>query len=112
LICTKRAHHSTKSNRRTERFSLIFYEASSIELFQLALKTHPDKNPDNAEANEQFQAIGEAYSVLSKKLDPAQQSTRSHRSPFSGYSDDDDDDHYYDYSEDDDDGFFGMDFYM
>jgi len=32
---------------------------------KMAMKYHPDKNPDNAEAEEKFKDISEAYSVLS-----------------------------------------------
>ena len=32
---------------------------------KLALKFHPDKNPDNAEAEAKFKKISEAYAVLS-----------------------------------------------
>lgn len=43
-------------------------EASSEEIKRsyrkLAVKFHPDKNPDNAGAEEQFKEIGEAYDVL------------------------------------------------
>ena len=36
---------------------------------QLALATHPDKNPDNEEAIQQFQEISEMYHVLAKHWD-------------------------------------------
>eukprot|EP00568_Trieres_chinensis_P008802 CAMPEP_0183309112 /NCGR_PEP_ID=MMETSP0160_2-20130417/23936_1 /TAXON_ID=2839 ORGANISM="Odontella Sinensis, Strain Grunow 1884" /NCGR_SAMPLE_ID=MMETSP0160_2 /ASSEMBLY_ACC=CAM_ASM_000250 /LENGTH=95 /DNA_ID=CAMNT_0025473073 /DNA_START=90 /DNA_END=374 /DNA_ORIENTATION=+ len=32
---------------------------------KLAVKWHPDKNPDNAEATKNFQKISEAYATLS-----------------------------------------------
>jgi len=32
---------------------------------QLALKYHPDRNPDNKESEEKFKEINEAYSCLS-----------------------------------------------
>ena len=55
---------------------------------QLALATHPDKNPDNEEATQQFQQIGEAYHALATHLDNS-----SHRNeypdPFDAYGDDD-----------------------
>lgn len=63
---------------------------------QLALATHPDKNPDNEEATRQFQQIGEAYHALATYLDKS-----SHRNeyadPFDAYDDDDD---YEDYEDD------------
>ena len=36
---------------------------------RLALKWHPDKNPDNVkEADDMFKSIGEAYEVLSDRM--------------------------------------------
>ena len=45
---------------------------------QLAMKYHPDRNPDNKESEEKFKEINEAYSCLS---DPQK---RSHYDRF-GY---------------------------
>src|ERR1039457_2279910 len=46
----------------------VTHEASSEEIKRsyrkLAVKFHPDKNPDDASAEEQFKEIGEAYDVL------------------------------------------------
>lgn len=65
---------------------------------QHALRTHPDKNPNNANATEQFQAIGDAYTVLQRHLNPPTGSRRMH-----SHGMDDDDDEYddYEYYEDD-----------
>ncbi|RMZ91663.1 hypothetical protein DV736_g1107, partial [Chaetothyriales sp. CBS 134916] len=46
-------------------------DASELEIKKayrkLAITTHPDKNPGDASAHERFQAIGEAYQILSSK---------------------------------------------
>src|SRR5260221_13604929 len=40
-------------------------EEIKAEYRKLALKYHPDRNPDNKEAEEKFKAAAEAYQVLS-----------------------------------------------
>ncbi|RMZ77105.1 hypothetical protein DV737_g4521, partial [Chaetothyriales sp. CBS 132003] len=46
-------------------------DASELEIKKayrkLAITTHPDKNPGDASAHERFQAVGEAYQILSNK---------------------------------------------
>lgn len=64
---------------------------------QLALATHPDKNPDNEEATKQFQQISEAYHVLARYLDKSDH-THEHTDQFDEYEDeydDDDGDHFF-----------------
>jgi len=76
--------------------------AGDYEPTQLALATHPDKNPDNEAATQEFQQISEAYRVLAAYLDKS-----SHRHEYAdsldGFDDDDDD---YDY---DDEGYLFLD---
>ncbi|TBU50732.1 DnaJ domain-containing protein [Dichomitus squalens] len=73
---------------------------------QLALKTHPDKNPDDADATAQFQKISQAYNTLVRHLDrssaPSHGHSHGHYHPF-GYDDDDDYDDEYDYDYEDED---------
>jgi len=68
---------------------------------QLALTTHPDKNPDNEGATQQFQQISEAYHVLATYLDKSAH-RHEYADPFDPYDDDED----YD---DDGGGFFVFD---
>lgn len=93
------------------------------------MSTHPDKNPDNADATAQFQKVSEAYNILVKHLDRSSRPAREHTSrgpprgfgfsPFGGgpsfgdYDDIDDesDDEYYD-EDDYDDEEEDMAYYM
>ena len=67
------------------------------------MKTHPDKNPGDANATVQFQRIGEAYNTLLKHLDKSNPPPRPSRwfNPFTGpvYGSEDEYDDY-DYSDD------------
>ncbi|KAI0093677.1 hypothetical protein BDY19DRAFT_989230 [Irpex rosettiformis] len=70
---------------------------------QLALKTHPDKNPGDENATVQFQRIGEAYNALLKYLDksapPPRPQPRAYN-PFTGPEYDSEEEHdTYDYSD-------------
>ena len=78
------------------------------------MKTHPDKNPGDADATTQFQKVSAAYDTLVRHLDrpsgmpSGHPRAHSHFHPF-GYEDedyDDDDDYDDDYFEDDYDDFY------
>lgn len=51
---------------------------------KLALKYHPDKNPENKEAEDKFKEVAEAYSILGDEVERAKYDNMSN--PFSGYS--------------------------
>ncbi|KIM87213.1 hypothetical protein PILCRDRAFT_86249 [Piloderma croceum F 1598] len=60
-------------------------EGSSLDAVKtsykkLALSTHPDKNPGNADATAQFQKVSEAYNILVKHLDKSTRPPREHSS--------------------------------
>ncbi|KAI0362046.1 hypothetical protein OH77DRAFT_1584536 [Trametes cingulata] len=100
----------------TEAYTVLGLEqGTSLEIVkstykQLALKTHPDKNPGDEDATAQFQRLSEAYNVLLKHLDRSSSPplrhahphshthTHSHFHPFGEYEYDD----YDDYDEYDD----------
>ena len=118
---------SVKSAYKQVRSALLriycpFPTTSHLRL-QLALKTHPDKNPGDEDATAQFQKVSQAYNVLVKHLDrssaPSHTHSHNHYHPF-GYEEgdyyDDDDDDDYDYDDDDlyddyEDAFEEMEFY-
>jgi len=97
----------------------MFWLITFIYFLQLALSTHPDKNPGNADATAQFQKVSEAYNILVKHLDKSTRPPREHSSrgpphgPFGfgfepygedddEYEDGDEDDEYYDEDDYDD----------
>ncbi len=51
---------------------------------KLALKWHPDKNPDNTAAEDKFKEASEAYSVLSDEQKRAEYDAYGHHGPSSG----------------------------
>ena len=72
---------------------------------QLALKTHPDKNPGDEDATAQFQRVSQAYNTLVKHLDrssaPSHTHSHSHYHPFGSEEGDYYDDDDYDFEDDD-----------
>lgn len=51
----------------------------------LALKYHPDRNPDNKEAEEKFKEAAHAYEILSNDKKRQQYDQFGHNEPFSGH---------------------------
>jgi curved DNA-binding protein CbpA len=58
------------------------------------LRTHPDKNPDNAHATAEFQRLSEAYNLLLRHLDRSSSPSLGFFPSFSGYDYDDFDDSF------------------
>ncbi|GLB34821.1 putative ATP-dependent protein binding [Lyophyllum shimeji] len=79
----------------TEAYDVLGLEqGASLEVVksaykQIALRAHPDKNPGNPNATQEFQQVSEAYRVLLKHLDKTED------------SEDSDSEYEYDYDSDD-----------
>lgn len=101
----QREHLLRSLRLHTNRYvvRVYLYQNRTLPYEKMALKTHPDKNPENANATAQFQQLSEAYNVLLKHLDRSSPPTRNQYPGFGSESDyDDDDDDYYFGSDDDD----------
>jgi hypothetical protein len=60
------------------------------KIIQLALKTHPDKNPGDPEATERFQELSAAYNLLQKHLDPSYENNFNEDCDYDIFGDSDD----------------------
>ncbi|KAJ3530392.1 hypothetical protein NMY22_g8590 [Coprinellus aureogranulatus] len=66
------------------------FEEARASYRKAALRTHPDKNPDNPQATAEFQRIGEAFHVLSKHLSDPTDSDYDFSDDEDGYFDEED----------------------
>ncbi len=52
---------------------------------KLAIKYHPDRNPDDPNAEDKFKEVAEAYSVLSDNQKKAEYDAYGHHGPTAGF---------------------------